>query len=55
MNSLTLNSTVSSRAISSSCAGPVLPRTAPKEMSTAPAQKSALIKLQLHRVGEAGG
>ena len=49
MNSLTLNSTASRRAISSSWAGPVLPRTAPKEMSTAPAQKSALIKLQSRR------
>lgn len=55
INSLTLNSTASSRAISSSWAGPVLPRTAPKEMSTAPAQKSALIKLQSSTVGGVEG
>lgn len=55
INSLMLNSTASSRAISSSWAGPVLPRTAPKEMSTAPAQKSALIKLQSRTVGEVEG
>lgn len=49
MNSFTANSVTSNMAMVSSWIGLVLPRTAPKEMSTEPVQKSALIMLREER------
>lgn len=49
MNSLTANSVTSNMAMVSSWIGLVLPRTAPKEISTEPVQKSALIMLREER------
>uniref|UniRef100_A0A673JRN6 THAP-type domain-containing protein n=1 Tax=Sinocyclocheilus rhinocerous TaxID=307959 RepID=A0A673JRN6_9TELE len=46
MNSLTANNVTSKIAITSSCTGLVFPKTAPKEISTEPVQKSAFIMLQ---------
>ncbi len=46
MNSLMAKIVTSKMAITSSCTGLVFPKTAPKEISTEPVQKSAFIMLQ---------